>query len=340
MGGTQVFESQHTFSHIAGNTLKDTSFTQGDLRDGCAARRSRAARPSKSPHSTVRRHRPAQSTSRLELITKSPTTSPNTPSIIVHTAHHDATLADNRSIKPPTENTSIKVSPSGKQSDGNNKPRDSAARGTAPIASSSTTANMAGKLSQVLPPRPPMVSHTSNSVPSTPHQYAREFISRSRSPSPQTHLTGNHSPRSVKSEANGYMASLPRGRPTCKYETAAAFGRRRIQYDIGDALLEKAKEEPKQFLNPDEENKLSGDMRELYDRLLPSEESEQRRKKLVEKLERILRKEWPGNEFTVTIFGSSGNMLCTNESDGKFLDLRAARGTTNEIQSTYVCRRQ
>ena len=90
-----------------------------------------------------------------------------------------------------------------------------------------------------------------------------------------------------------------------------------MQYDIGDAPLEKPKEVPKKTLNPDEENKLSGDMRELYDRLLPSEESDKRRLKFVEKLDRILREQWPDTEFNVHIFGSSGNLLCTSESDGR-----------------------
>jgi DNA polymerase sigma len=92
-----------------------------------------------------------------------------------------------------------------------------------------------------------------------------------------------------------------------------------MQYDIGDAPLERPKEEPKKALDPDEEKKLSGDMRELYDRLLPSPESDKRRLHFVDKLGRILRKEWPGNEFHVHLFGSSGNMLCTSESDGEIL---------------------
>jgi DNA polymerase sigma len=112
------------------------------------------------------------------------------------------------------------------------------------------------------------------------------------------------------------MATLPRGRPTCKYEISAAFSRRRIQYDLGDAPLDPPKEEPKKALDPHEEKKLSGDMRELYDRLLPSEESEKRRITFIEKLEGILRKQWPKTEFKVHVFGSSGNMLCTNDSDG------------------------
>jgi len=67
---------------------------------------------------------------------------------------------------------------------------------------------------------------------------------------------------------------------------------------------------------PDEE-KLSGDMRELYDRLLPSNDSDTRRLRLAEKLEKMLYQEWPDSEFKAHIFGSSGNLLCTSESDGK-----------------------
>jgi DNA polymerase sigma len=108
------------------------------------------------------------------------------------------------------------------------------------------------------------------------------------------------------------------GRPMCKYETAYAFSRRRMQYDIGDAPLDTPKEEQKKSLDPEEDKKLSGDMRELYDRLLPSEDSKERRTLLITKLERILRKEFPGNDFNVVVFGSSGNLLCTNDSDGMF----------------------
>ena len=116
---------------------------------------------------------------------------------------------------------------------------------------------------------------------------------------------------------NGYLSSLPKGRPVCKYEgNARLASRRRMQYDIGDATLEDPQVEPKKSLDPDEDKKLTGDMRELYDRLLPSEDSEKRRHAFVEKLERILYKEWPGHKFTVHVFGSSGNMLCTSDSDG------------------------
>ncbi|PSN74048.1 hypothetical protein BS50DRAFT_627414 [Corynespora cassiicola Philippines] len=162
--------------------------------------------------------------------------------------------------------------------------------------------------------RPSIVSHHSNSVPSTPLQAPRQYESRSRSPSPNGGL-GSHSPRSVSSEANGAMPTLRAGRVyKCQYETNAGLGRRRMPYTSSD-LLEKAKEEPKKTLDPSEDGKLSGDMRELYGRLLPSQENADNREKFVRKLQSILETEWPGNEFKVHVFGSSGNMLYTGESD-------------------------
>lgn len=80
-------------------------------------------------------------------------------------------------------------------------------------------------------------------------------------------------------------------------------------------ILEKAKEEPKKALDPHEDDKLSGDMRELYDRLKPTQANTDVRNKFVAKVQRILETEFPGNEFKVSIFGSSGNMLWTAESD-------------------------
>lgn len=74
---------------------------------------------------------------------------------------------------------------------------------------------------------------------------------------------------------------------------------------------------PIRWIDPAEEKKLSGDMRELYDRLLPSKESDMQRSNFVQKLERILNEQWPGNDIKVHVFGSSGNLLCTSDSDGK-----------------------
>ncbi|KAF2030775.1 hypothetical protein EK21DRAFT_64768 [Setomelanomma holmii] len=179
--------------------------------------------------------------------------------------------------------------------------------------------NMGSKRDEAGPPtriqRPSIVSQHSNSVPSTPLQVARRYDTRSRSPSPNGGL-GSHSPRSVSSEANSTMPTLRPARPfKCKFETTIGFlGRRRMPYHSAD-ILDKAKEEPKETLDPHEDGKLSGDMRELYDRLQPTQENTDIRNKFVAKVQRILETEFPGNEFNVSIFGSSGNMLWTADSD-------------------------
>lgn len=90
-----------------------------------------------------------------------------------------------------------------------------------------------------------------------------------------------------------------------------------MPYQSSD-ILEPAKEEPKKTLDPHEDDKLSGDMRELYDRIQPTQEHTNVRNRFVAKVQRILETEFPGNDFTVSIFGSSGNMLWTAESDGNY----------------------
>ncbi|KAF1821962.1 PAP/OAS1 substrate-binding domain-containing protein [Dissoconium aciculare CBS 342.82] len=163
--------------------------------------------------------------------------------------------------------------------------------------------------------RPPLHSHGSTSVPSTPHQKAHDYRFHSRSPSPRRGVN-SHSPKSVASEALGRPPAKA-GAPTlCKFETGDEIRKRRIPYvDGGHEELGPPKEEPKKTLTPDEREKLSGDMRELYDRLLPSQESEENRAKLVQKLERILNEEWPGQDISVNVFGSSGNLLSSTDSD-------------------------
>ena len=168
---------------------------------------------------------------------------------------------------------------------------------------------------QHLPPRPPIYSHHSSSVPSTPYQQPRDLRFHSRSPSANRGLS-NQSPRSVLSEAVGPSVAQKSTPVVCKFETGAEIRKRRIPYvEGGNEELGAPKKEPKKTLEPDEHEKLSGDMRELYDRLLPSEESEERRAQLVKKLERILNKEWPGNDIRVNVFGSSGNLLSSSDSD-------------------------
>ncbi|KAL6718715.1 hypothetical protein ACLMJK_002949 [Lecanora helva] len=159
-------------------------------------------------------------------------------------------------------------------------------------------------------------THHSSSLPTTPNLRARKLSFDRRSPSPEKQRP-NGSPKSAHSDSQDVVRS--RGKAPsiagCKYETGMAFSRRRIPYSIGGDQLERPKAMPKKYLNPSEEEKLSGDMRELYDRILPSRESDQRRARFVKKLEKILNQQWTGSDIKVHVFGSSGNMLCTSDSD-------------------------
>ncbi|THW28262.1 hypothetical protein D6D23_02123 [Aureobasidium pullulans] len=158
-------------------------------------------------------------------------------------------------------------------------------------------------------------SQQSNSVPSTPHQHPRDLRFHSRSPSPSKTI-GHSSPHSSASGAVGTPAVPKPAQGICKFESGAEYRTRRIPYlDGGNEPLPPPTEEPKAALEAEQDVKLSGDMRELYDRLLPTDESEERRRKLVQKLEDILNGEWPGNEIRVNVFGSSGNLLSSNDSD-------------------------
>lgn len=161
----------------------------------------------------------------------------------------------------------------------------------------------------------------SSSVPSTPHQRPRKFsFDGSREPSPGA--TQNHSPRSAYSETNSTLPSLrplPPRLPGCRFETAFAHSRRRMNYNIGTDKLEKVDPDKiKSKLSEDDERKLTTDMRELYDRLIPTQEREKNRHKLVQKLEKMFNDEWPGHDIRVHLFGSSGNLLCSDDSDGQY----------------------
>ncbi|KFA63043.1 hypothetical protein S40285_06390 [Stachybotrys chlorohalonatus IBT 40285] len=181
--------------------------------------------------------------------------------------------------------------------------------------------------SQLQSPAPPMTqsqlqaqsqgAHHSSSVPTTPQQHARQFSFESREPSP----TGpnSHSPRSAYSETNSTLPSLrplPPRLGGCKFETAQMNSRRRIPYTIGNDRLEQLDlKTVKSKLSEDEEKKLGNDMQAVFDRLIPTPEVEEKRKKLVDKLEKIFNDEWPGHEIKVNLFGSSGNLLCSDDSD-------------------------
>ncbi|THC89375.1 hypothetical protein EYZ11_011177 [Aspergillus tanneri] len=160
--------------------------------------------------------------------------------------------------------------------------------------------------------RPQLTSQQSNSLPSTPYQHARNLSFHSRSPSPSH---GSTSPRSTHSESTHIPPSLRKPFTGCKYETAMAFFRRRMPYTLGADLLPEEKEGLRERLEPEVEEKLTADMLEAYDRLLPSAESDDRRRQLVRKLEKLFNEQWPGRDIKVHVFGSSGNKLCSSDSD-------------------------
>lgn len=93
-----------------------------------------------------------------------------------------------------------------------------------------------------------------------------------------------------------------------------AFAKRRFPYALGTEKLEPQKPS-KERLDEDVENRLTCDMRDLYNRLLPTEDSEKGRTQLVVKLEDLFNRRWPGHTIKVNVFGSSGNKLGTPESD-------------------------
>ncbi|EUC48169.1 hypothetical protein COCMIDRAFT_2956 [Bipolaris oryzae ATCC 44560] len=249
-----------------------------------------------------------------------------------------AVIVSPHSLSPPPQRDSgrthskkppVKTAQAPKDTTDGHKDTKRSVPNCTPTVTSNGAPNMASKREQAAPPpltdtqtqaqarpqRPSIVSHHSSSVPSTPLQVARKYNTPSRSPSPNGGL-GGHSPRSVSSEANGAMPTLRPARPfKCRFETnVGMLGRRRMPYQ-SDEILDKAKEEPKKSLDPHEDDKLSGDMRELYDRLLPKQQDNDTRERFVKKVQRILETEFPGTQMMVHVFGSSGNMLWTSESD-------------------------
>ena len=167
-------------------------------------------------------------------------------------------------------------------------------------------------------PRPSLTTHQSSSLPSTPYQHARKLSDECRIPSPAKGIEISPS-RSAHSESDSTLRPAEKNTwklTGCKYETGMAYSRRRIPYSVGGDKLQRAPTIPRKFLEPKIEQKLSADMQELYGRLLPSKESEDRRARFVRKLDALLNKEWPGSNIKVNVFGSSGNMLFTSDSDG------------------------
>ena len=164
-------------------------------------------------------------------------------------------------------------------------------------------------------PRPRLIPQQSNSVPSTPRQHPRDFAFNVRTPSPAAQ-DGSRSPQSAVSEA---VRPLPTSRAVvsnnCRFMSTQT-SRRRMPYTIGTDRLERDVN-VKVVLDVEEEKRLSESMSMLFKQLLPTPETQANRGRVVSKLQTILTNAWPEKSIQVAIFGSSGNLLCTTESDGR-----------------------
>ena len=89
-----------------------------------------------------------------------------------------------------------------------------------------------------------------------------------------------------------------------------------MPYTIGTEPLEEESDALKATLSPEQKQKLDRDTRALYERLLPSSDSEAKRAQVVNKLQTILSTAFPELSVQVAVFGSSGNLLFTSRSDG------------------------
>jgi hypothetical protein len=163
--------------------------------------------------------------------------------------------------------------------------------------------------------RPRFVQQQSSSVPSTPRQHPQDFAFDVRTQS-EAGQDATDSPRSTASEINRVVPSVRTSTSNCRYQNTQV-SRRRIEYtDNGIDRLSKIDPPPQSTLNSEEEDKLREDMQSLYDRLLPTSGSSNAREQVVDKLQTILTGAWPGKSIRVAIFGSSGNLLYTSNSDG------------------------
>lgn len=104
-----------------------------------------------------------------------------------------------------------------------------------------------------------------------------------------------------------------------------------MPYSLGPDTLPPEPTAAGKTLSPEKEENLSKDMRELYGRLVPTLESEDRRQKFITKLDKILSERWPTSAIKVNVFGSTGNNLGTLTSD---VDVCI---TTDDKELTRIC---
>lgn len=149
---------------------------------------------------------------------------------------------------------------------------------------------------------------------STPYQQPHSTSTQQTSPA-ASQPTREGSPRSLHSESSQTPPASKRPVRGCRFEAGMAKARRRVPYSLGPEKLSAESEEVKKTLGSVEEKRLTSHMQQLYSRLVPTQESEEKRNRFISKLESLLQSRWPGQQIKVSVFGSTGNRLGTNESD-------------------------
>ena len=104
-----------------------------------------------------------------------------------------------------------------------------------------------------------------------------------------------------------------------------------MPYSEGPDKLNAEPAKAKKELGADQEQRLSTKIEDLYNRLVPTPDSVDRRRRLIEKLEQMLTGRWPDSAITVNVFGSTGNSLGTSDSD---VDICI---TTDNKEMSRVC---
>ena len=163
----------------------------------------------------------------------------------------------------------------------------------------------------------PLVSVSSVSAESI--QHTDDSSSKHREQSPATSY--NDTPRSRNAETSSAVRTTSSLSPRpggCVYETALVRGRRRMPYSLGIERLQKVNPAKVRSIPPEHEGQLTKDMNQLFDNLLPTQDVAQNRKRFVAKLEKIFKDEWPEHNIQINVFGSLGNMLCSDYSEGSW----------------------
>ncbi|KAH7131262.1 hypothetical protein EDB81DRAFT_906352 [Dactylonectria macrodidyma] len=143
-------------------------------------------------------------------------------------------------------------------------------------------------------------SASSDSFTSTSHRHVRDFSFESQE-------------LSASATQHDSLPLAP-----CMFEVLGRYtsSQRRMPYSIEpDRLGNVDTSRITSKFSEDRERKLTTNMRELYDRVLPTPEVEKKRQKLVTKLQKLLNDERPEHNFRAQLFGSSGNLLCLDDSD-------------------------